>query len=216
MTMKSKMLRVAALATLTMVSAGSVGAVEIPKYDPTKYSNKVTGCDLLAGHPQDPHKVVVGIETKDMDLPAAVGACKAAVERDPTNPRLNYQLGRSLGYSGLGAQALPYREVALAAGYPQAVMVYGFLHLTGWNEARLDKCLAGELHYRSARDGLAAERFVWWALDGAFDGCATVKVDNKEMLGFLDAADKKTRDAYPRAINEMMRQKINARMAKKK
>lgn len=118
MTIKIKMLWALALSTMI---AGAVGATEMPKYDPTKYSQKVTGCDLLAGHPNDPHKVVVGLEKRDMDLPAAIAACKVAVERDPTNPRLNYQLGRALGYSGLGSQAGSYRQAALATGYPQEI-----------------------------------------------------------------------------------------------
>ena len=77
MRIKTKMLWVLAVTTMTV---GAVRADEILKYDPSKYSQKVTGCDLLAGHPNDPYKVVVGLEKRDMDLPGAIGACQAAVE----------------------------------------------------------------------------------------------------------------------------------------
>ena len=72
------------------------------------------------------------------------------------------------------------------------------------------------LQQRSARDGLAAVRFVWWALEGDFDGCSGVKVDLEEMLGFLDAADKQTSDPFPKAVNDLLRDKIKARMGKKR
>ena len=206
--------------TVTTMAVAAVRVDEIPEYNASKYSQKVTGCDLLAGHPNDPYKVVVGLEKRDMDLPAAIAACKVAVERDPKNPRLNYQLARVYGYSGQGEKALPYRATALATGYPQAMMVYGFLYHSGWNKMPLDKCLAGELQHRSALHGLASTRFVWWALEGDWDGCSGVKVDLQEMLGFLDAADKGfvagSSDPYPKAINDMLRDKIKARMAKKK
>lgn len=210
MTMKAMIWSLA----LTAMGASAAHAIDLPKFDPSKYSQKVTGCDLLAGHPNDPHKNVVGLEKRDMDLPAAIAACKVAVERDPTNPRLNYQLGRVLGYSGKGDQAYKYREVALAAGYPQAVMVYGFMHLNGQNFAKVDKCLSGELHQRAARDGLAPERFVWWVLEGAFDGCPGVKVDYQELLKYLDEVDKKTGDAYVHSINDNMRKRIKAKLGK--
>lgn len=212
MRIKTKMLWVLAVTTMTV---GAVRADEILKYDPSKYSQKVTGCDLLAGHPNDPYKVVVGLEKRDMDLPGAIGACQAAVERDPKNPRLNYQLARVYGYSGLGEKGYLYRDVALAADYPQAVMVYGLLHMTGQNKARKDKCLAGELLRRSA---LVYDRgqinFVLWSLRGEFAGCG-VKQDPKEMLELLEAADRQASNYLQKTVIEMAREQVTARMEKK-
>lgn len=211
MTIKIKMLCVLAMTTMVV---GAVRADDKPRYDPTRYSQKVTGCDVLAGHPLDPYKVVVGLEKRDMDLPAAIGACQAAVERDPTNPRLNYQLARVYGYSGMGEKGFRYREVALAADYPQAVQVYGLLHMTGQNHATKDKCLAGELLRRSS---VVYERgqinFVLWSLRGEFAGCS-VKQDPKEMAKLLDKADEQASNYLQKTVIEMARELLKAREKK--
>ncbi|MGE0580611.1 MAG: hypothetical protein AB7P31_00555 [Steroidobacteraceae bacterium] len=190
-------------------------ADELLKFDASKYSQAVTGCDLLAAHPDDPYKVAPGLQKPQMDLPAAIGACQAAVARDPANPRLNYQLGRVYGYSGLGEKAAPYRDAALAADYPQALFVYGFLHLDGENKATKDPCLAGELMRRSALYGRIAGQvgFPFWSLKGRFVGCA-VKQDPREMLEFLEAADRQTTDFYRETAIELLQDRIKAQMAK--
>ena len=216
--MRIKMLWVLTVTTMAMttMAVAAVRVDEIPKYDASKYSQKVTGCDLLAGHPKDPYKVVVGLEKMDMDLPGAIGACRAAVARDPTNPRLNYQLARVYGYSGMGEKAYPYRDTALAAGYPQSVMVYGLLHMTGQNKARKDKCLAGELLHRSALlYGRGQINFVLWSLRGEFAGCS-VKQDPKEMLEFLEAADQHASNYLQKTVIEMAREQVKALMEGKR
>lgn len=204
--------------TVCLALLGSTAlAAETLKFDTSKYSQKVTGCDLLAAHPDDPNKVAPGLKQSQIDLPAAIGACQAAVARDPANPRLNYQLGRVYGYSGQGEKAGPYRDAALAADYPQALFVYGFLHLSGENKATKDLCLAGELIRRSALYGRIAGQigFPLWSLKGEFEGCA-VKQDPQEMLGFLAAADEQTGDFYQETAIELLQDRIKARIAGKK
>ena len=56
---------------------------------------------------------------------------REAVAADPENPRLNYQLGRAYGYSGMGEEAMPYRLKALEKDYPQSLFVIGYLYLLG-------------------------------------------------------------------------------------
>lgn len=196
--------------------AGTAGAEETYKFDTSKYSQKATGCDVLASHPDDPYKVAAGVKQSAVDLPTAIGACEAAVARDPQNPRLNYQLGRVYGYSGQGEKATPYRELALAADYPQALFVYGYLHLLGENKAAKDPCRAGDLLRRSAQYGRIAGQigFPFWSLKGEFKGCA-VKQDYAEMLQFLNAADEQTGDFYQETAIELLRGEINALTAKK-
>ncbi len=200
---------------LGMVLSAAHGE-EVLKYDASRYSQEVTGCDLLASHPDDPNHVAPGLERPEMDLPAAIGACQAAVARDPKNPRLNYELGRAYGYSGLGEKAAPYRDVALAADYPQALFVYGYLHLSGMNKATQDLCLAGELIRKSALYGRIAGQigFPFWSLQGKFDGCS-VKQDPEEMLRFLKAADEQTSDFYRETAIALLQEKINARLMNK-
>jgi len=172
---------------LLSVSTGAAG--EVQPFDPAKYSQQVTECDRLASHPEDPFHVAPGIAREAIDLDAAIAACERAVRSDPGNPRLQYQLARVYGYSGMGEKAIPHRAAAVAADYPQALFVVGFLHLYGLNKQPQDTCRAAELIHRSAQQGRLAGQvgFVRWALDGTFDGCA-VRRDPQEMRSFLAAA----------------------------
>lgn len=181
-------------------------------FDPQPYSQDVTECDRLASHPEDPFHVAPGRDRAQIDLPAAIAACEAAVKADPKNPRLNYQLARVYGYSGVGEKAIPYRAVAVDADYPQALFVVGFLHLTGLNKQPQDRCRAGELIRRAAQqDRLAGQvGFVRWSLAGRFDGCPVPR-DPAEMLGFLAAAKKHAgTDFYKSQLIEVLEEQVRA------
>jgi TPR repeat protein len=52
-------------------------------------------CDLLAAHPFDPDRFGEGVMLDRMDGDRAVAACEEAVEAEPNNLRLAYQLGRA-------------------------------------------------------------------------------------------------------------------------
>ncbi|MFN3592553.1 MAG: hypothetical protein ACK4TG_10240, partial [Thermaurantiacus sp.] len=142
----------AAAAAMLLAGAGPVRA-------------EVTECDRLAAHPSDPDRVAPGVAQRDVDLPAAIAACQAAVEADPGNPRLNYQLGRVLAYAGRGQESRPFRDAAIAGDYPQALFVVGFITLFGLNEQPQDSCRAADLVRRSALAGRQAGEiaFVHWA-----------------------------------------------------
>lgn len=189
-------------------------AADVHPFDPAKYSQQVTECDRLASHPEDPFHVAPGRDRSEIDLPAAVAACEAAVQRDPANPRLNYQLGRVYGYSGQGEKAIPYRAVAVDADYPQALFVIGYLHLFGLNKQPQDTCRAAELMRRAAQqDRLAGQvGFVRWSLKGTFDAC-DVPQDPVEMLGFLEAARKHAgSDFYKGQLIELLQEGVQARV----
>lgn len=197
------------LAVLLLCCAGAATAAP---FDPKPYSQEVTECDRRASHPEDPFRVAPGSSRDQIDLPAAIAACEAAVEADPKNPRLNYQLARVYGYSGVGEKAIPYRAVAVDADYPQALFVVGYLHLLGLNKQPQDRCRAGELIRRSAQqDRLAGQvGFVRWALAGRFDGCPVPR-DPAEMLGFLGAAKKHAGgDFYKAQLIEVLEEQVRA------
>jgi TPR repeat protein len=166
-------------------------------FDPARYSQVPTECDRLASHGDDPYHVSPGLEKAQMDLPRAIEACRAAVQADPENPRLNYLLGRTLGYSGRGAEGIPNREKAIAANYPQALFVIGYMSMTGMNQQPKDLCRGAELIRRSAQQNRIAGQlgFVYYVLRGDFKDCA-VRKDKAEMLGFLAAARKNAAGDY--------------------
>jgi len=188
---------------------GWAGALE---WDATKYSQTVTDCDIQASHSDDPLSVAPGKSSSQIDFAAAIASCTLALEQDPNNPRLHYQLARMYGYSGQGEKAYPHRAAAVAADYPQALFVNGYLHLKGLNKAPVDLCRAGQLIRRSAQYGRLAGQvgFPRFALQGSFEGC-DVLVDADEMLGFLSAAAETTSDFYKSTLIEMLIQDINAK-----
>jgi TPR repeat protein len=210
--------RYAALLLTLFAAAGGISTARAgdatQRFDPSKYSQVPTACDVLASHPDDPNRVAPGRERTEIakDFPGAIAACRSAVEREPANPRLQYQLARVLGYSGQGELAMPHRAKAVEGRYPQALFVVGFLYLTGQNENPTDPCRAGELIRESAIEGRIAGQigFPRYAMQGLFDGCG-VKVERTEMLGFLDAAAKQVAgDYYRTMLVELVREAVNA------
>jgi hypothetical protein len=195
------MARAIRLACAIIALAGAAAAPALAAFEPAAWSQAPTRCDELAAHPDDPLKLAPGVSQRNVDLPAAIAACQAAVAADPANPRLNYQLARVLGYAGRGAEAGPYRERAVAGGYPQALFVVGYITLFGMNEQPRDPCRAADLIRRSALAGRFAGQvaFPHYALQGRFDGCP-VPIDRTEMLDFLSSAARMTGGDYYREL----------------
>jgi len=135
--------------TFLLALTFDVSAVEFEQYNFNEYSQSVTECDHLAAHERDPGSIAPGVSRQDMDKPAAIKACLEAVQQDPENPRLNYQLARAFGYSGRGAEAMPYRLKAVNADYPQSLFVIGYLHFIG-QIPEPDRCKTQQLWLRAA------------------------------------------------------------------
>ena len=194
---------------LAGVASGAAGAAtETKKFDPSPYSQSVTECDRQAAHFDDPFHVGAGIEHDAMDLPRAIAVCQADLQKDAGNPRIIYQLGRSLAYAGRGDEALPLLDKAVALKYPQALFVTGYLYLEGLYKAPKDLCRAGALIRESAIYGRLAGQvgFPAWYLEGRFKGCA-VPQERSEMIGFLEAALASKPEFYRALlINDLLRQ----------
>ena len=78
------MFKDAAIALMMLSLAPLAGAVEFKNFDKEKYSQTVTDCDRVAAHPDDPLRVARGVETREMDLPAAIAACRRDLGGDRT------------------------------------------------------------------------------------------------------------------------------------
>lgn len=188
------------------------GPEAISTYRRSDWSQEVTACDQLAGHPDDPEAVTEGVSRPEMSLEAAIEACEAAVQADPEHPRLNYQLARAYGYSGRHEDGQPYRMMALRAGYPQSLFVVGYIRLTGWDGREPDPCYGGALIRLSAQAGRFAGLvgFPHYALEGRFEDCEELIIDADELLGFLDQADAAGPDFYQSALITHMRARLIA------
>lgn len=186
---------------------------EIGTYSRDAHDRTLTKCDELAGHPDDPERVTDGVSRAEMDLEAATLACTEAVNADPANPRLNYQLARVYGYAGRHVDAQPYRDAALKAGYPQSLFVIGYIRLLDWDGQGKDACYGGELIRRSADAGRFAGLvgFPHYALRGEFDTCPNEPARNTQaMLGYLDNAASQTTDFYKTALIEQLKARLEA------
>lgn len=175
----------------------------IKTYDRKDWNREATKCDRIAAHPGDPEAVTEGVEQAEIDLPAAIAACLAAVAADPDNPRLNYQLARAYGYSGKHAEGERYRVAALNAGYPQSLFVVGYIRIENWDGRGKDVCYGGELVRRSAVAGRFAGLvgFAHYALSGLFEDCeAYPVVDRAELRRFLEKAGAEAEDYYQRLL----------------
>ena len=206
---------VVALATPPSTAAAGDDSIDVPLdeigvYSADDYSRAVTACDRLAGHPSDPNAVTDGVSRAGMDKSAAIEACRKAVAADPENPRLNYQLARAYGYSGMHEEAVPYREVALRAGYPQSLFVMGYILVTGWSGTDIDPCYGGELIRRSAEAGRYAGLvgFPYYAVKGTFTDCEGLEVTAAQLETMLDAATERGPDYYQGLLIDLLRDRI--------
>lgn len=205
----------AALASLPPTATAENDSIYVPLdeigvYSADDYSSEVTDCDRLAGHPSDPNSVTDGVSRAGMDKPAAIEACKKALAADPENPRLNYQLARAYGYSGMHAEAEPYREAALRAGYPQSLFVMGYILVTGWSGTETDPCYGGELIRRSAEAGRYAGLvgFPYYAVKGTFTDCDGLEVSAAQLEAMLDAATERGPDYYQGLLIDLLRDRV--------
>jgi hypothetical protein len=180
------------LAALALAAAATAPLDAPLAWNQAAWSSTITRCDQRAAHPSDPDKLTPGVSQAQLlaagaDL--AINACQEAVAADPNNPRLNYQLARSLGYAGRGNEAQTYRDKAVAGDYPQALFVVGFVYLTGQGAPK-DACRAAPLIRRSALAGRFAGLvgYPHYVVTGAFSACPNFRADAGELANFLDRA----------------------------
>jgi tetratricopeptide (TPR) repeat protein len=146
-----------------------------------------------------------------MDKPAAIAACLEAVEQDPDNPRLNYQLGRAYGYSDMGEQAMPYRNKALDAEYPQSLFVIGYLYLNGWTIEQ-NTCKAMELWMRGAyyKRLAALVSLPRSYMRGDFDECGVVLTPD-DLRAYLEQAKAISDDYYVVMLSDDLLAEVDRR-----
>ncbi len=200
-----------ALVTFGLLAAAKVNAVEFEDYNFARWSQEVTECDRLTAHGRDPGHVAPPVTRAEMDKDAAIEACLAALEADPDNPRLNYQLGRAYGYSGRGEEAMPYRLKALEADYPQSTFVIGYISLLGMTIDQ-DTCRALDFWQRSAkyRRLAALVSLPRHYLKGDFDGCG-VEISDEDLSAYLEEAKKVSSDYYVGMLADELLEKVAAR-----
>jgi TPR repeat protein len=155
---------IAPLAPLALVAAltlGSGASADRPAATAVPVAETPTECDRLAGDPSDPDKAGSGVP--DVQLvtwnDAAILACQRALQTDPGNARLHYNLGRALFLRNRHTEALRESAVAAEQQHRQAEFVLGLWYTDGIKgESAPDPCLALPLWRDAAERGHYAAR----------------------------------------------------------
>ncbi|MEM7318217.1 MAG: tetratricopeptide repeat protein, partial [Pseudomonadota bacterium] len=93
----------------------------------------IDACDMLAGNPYDGERVTAGTRQfiLDRNFDAAIVACELAVERRPEVVRFWAQLARGYRAAGRYEDARLWQVKAVEAGYVNAMVYLGQMHLDG-------------------------------------------------------------------------------------
>jgi uncharacterized protein len=113
---------------------------------------QATDCDLVAAAPHDANRIAEGVINGLVNTRLAIRACTEAVTADPSNPRLQFQLGRVLDLREQWDEAEHYYIKACEQRYPIAFSSRANLYQTGVPRPR-DFDFAFELHDRAATLG---------------------------------------------------------------
>ena len=118
-----------------------------------------TECDTLAADPADPKKLADGVAQENIASARALEACIAALEQDPANARLRFQLGRALLAAGAEKEAKAHLEKAAIDGHAASSAALGdllFLEEATEKDAleHYSKALSGG--YQAAADKVTA------------------------------------------------------------
>jgi TPR repeat protein len=153
--------RLAPLALAAALNVGSGARADRPVATADPAAATPTECDRLAGDPSDPDKAGSGVP--DVQLlewnDAAILACQRALQTDPGNARLHYNLGRALFLRNRHTEALRESAVAAEQKHRQAEFVLGLWYTDGIRgESAPDPCLALPLWRDAAERGHYAAR----------------------------------------------------------
>lgn len=115
----------------------------------------VRECDELASHPDDPKKPkgIKGVSDEEIKAGEASEKCSEAFEIEPDNPRIMYQLARSLIAFGKAAKGLEILTEAAEEGYAVAIATLGDVALYGILDDNPDPETAKALYKRAAKGG---------------------------------------------------------------
>jgi hypothetical protein len=142
-------------------------------------------CDVLASAPEDPLKLpsVSGVLVEELDVGAALNACRDAMAAYPAEPRFVYLYARSLSAEKSYVKAIPFLTRAWEMGYSTAASTLGLYHEFGRGVA-VDATLALDWYRqgRRAKNALAVCNMSSLYINGL----GSIKPDLQRALGLAD------------------------------
>lgn len=125
-----------------------------PVSAPALSGNAVQDCDAYAAHPDDPERNGArGVEDDGVSAEKAIEVCKAAVEQNPQNGRLLFQLGRAYWAGERFEEAVETFLEAGEQGHGGALAYLGDATLYGVAGMDADPEEARKLYQRAAAAG---------------------------------------------------------------
>lgn len=138
--------------TQTPVAVIPDGMQEFIIYQRTGTRASPHACDRLAAHSHDTDAVAPGVNYADLEAPATIEACTAAIREQPDVPRFKAQLGRGLYKAGRYTEALRLLQEASREGNALSMAFLGIMYMQG---SGVEKNLAESLHWleKAAENG---------------------------------------------------------------
>ncbi len=158
---------------------------------------KPNECDIQAGHPSDPARLTPGIDYALMRPAVAIPVCRAALSKEPDNPRMMTQLARALLKAGEYEEALELNHRAAEMGYIAAFHNIGNHYKQGSGVER-DIDTALDWFLRAAEEGHPEDAYnvgVIYQL-----GTGTVEPDHELARLWLERA---ATQEYPSAYDKL-------------
>jgi tetratricopeptide (TPR) repeat protein len=114
-------------------------------------------CDLAAASPLDQTRPagVAGVDYESINPRSAMEPCRAALARDPNNPRLLFQMGRIFSSLKDETNARPFYERAAAQGHALAQSNLGLIYEEGRGGVPKNEREAARLFALAAAQGVA-------------------------------------------------------------
>ena len=102
--------------------------------------SEVTLCHKMAADPNDEnrHRGVSGVKEWDIEADDAIAACASALENEPDDPQLMYQLARAHSAKKSYKSMFPLLETSCNETYSRACIVLGSLYSSGEGTAKND------------------------------------------------------------------------------
>lgn len=112
-------------------------------------------CDKLASHPDDPEKPagIAGVEDDRVDAAAAIRTCQEAIEEEPDEPRLRFQLARAYLFTDRNEDALDLLVEAAKEGHGGSLAYLGDVMLYGAGGLESEPDIAKSLYLHAAEAG---------------------------------------------------------------
>jgi hypothetical protein len=141
-------------------------------------------CDIVAGSASDPERVTAGVTIGELDGPAGVTACRAALALYPKTPRFEFQLARSLQKTKANDESAALYRSLVERGYFAALTNYGWMLNNGLGVPK-DHKAAVHYYLLAAQQG---DNFGMFNTAMAYDTGEGLPYDSAQAARWLYAA----------------------------